>query len=39
MHSDRCGRQKCRAKGGGKEVKVQEFRYRDITNVELEMYD
>jgi hypothetical protein len=30
MHADRCGntrRQKCRAKGNGKEVKIQEFRY------------
>ena len=28
MHTDRCGsthRQKCRAKGNGKEVKIQEF--------------
>ena len=36
MHTDRCGntrRQKCCAKGGGKEVKVQEFMYRDTTNV------
>jgi len=42
MHTDRCGktrRQKCRAKGSGKEVKIQEFRYRDTTNVEPEMYD
>ena len=42
MHTDRRGnnrRQKCRAKGSGKEVKVQEFRYRDTTNVEPEMYD
>ena len=42
MHTDRCGnshRQKCRAKGSGKEVKIQEFRYRDITNVEPEIYD
>jgi hypothetical protein len=34
MHTDRCGntgRQKCRAKGSGKEVKIQEFRYRDTT--------
>ena len=41
MHTDRCGsarRQKCCAKGGGKEVKVQEFMYRDETNVEPEMY-
>jgi hypothetical protein len=38
MHSDRCGntrRQKCRAKGSGKEVKIQQFRYRDTANVEL----
>jgi len=42
MHADRCGnahRQKCCAKGGGKEVKIQEFMYRDTTNVEPEMYD
>jgi hypothetical protein len=26
-------------KGSGKEVKIQEFVYRDITNVEHEMYD
>jgi hypothetical protein len=26
-------------KGSGKEVKIQEFRYRDTTNVETEMYD
>jgi hypothetical protein len=41
MHTDRCGntgRQKCRAKGSGKEVKIQEFRYRDTTNVEPELY-
>ena len=41
MHTDRCGytrRQKCRAKGSGKEVKIQEFIYRDITNVGPEMY-
>ena len=41
MHTDRCGntrRQKCCAKGSGKEVKIQEFRYR-ATNVEPEMYD
>jgi hypothetical protein len=38
----RCGntcRQKRRAKVSGKEVKIQEFRCRDKTNVELEMYD
>ena len=42
MHTDRCGntrRQKCCAKGSGKEVKIQEFMYRVTTNVELEMYD
>ena len=40
MHTNRCGntrRQKCCAKGSGKEVKVQEFMYRDTTNVEPEM--
>jgi hypothetical protein len=38
MHTDRCGnagRQKRRAKGSGKEVKTQQFRYRDTANVEL----
>ena len=42
MHTDRCGntgRQKCCAKGSGEKVKVQEFMYRDKTNVEPEMYD
>jgi len=44
MHTDRRGntrRQKCRAKGSGKEVKIQEFMYRDTstTNVESELYD
>jgi len=42
MHTDRCGntcRQKCCAKGRGKEVKIQEFVYRDTTIVEPEMYD
>jgi len=42
MHTDRCGnthRQKFCAKGSGKEVKIQEFVYRDTTNVEHEMYD
>jgi len=42
MHTDRCGntrRQKCCAKGSGKEFKIQEFRYRGTTNVEPEMYD
>ena len=40
--TDRCGntrRQKCCAKGSGKEVKIQEFVYTDTTNVEPEMYD
>jgi len=42
MNTDRCGntcRQKFCAKGSGKEVKIQEFMYRDTTNVEREMYD
>jgi hypothetical protein len=42
MHTDRCGntrRQKCRAKGSGKEVKIQECRYGDTTNVKPEMCD
>jgi hypothetical protein len=42
MHTDRCGnirRQKCFAKGSGKEVKIEEFMYRDTTNVEPEMYN
>jgi hypothetical protein len=37
MHTDRCGntrRQKCCAKGSGKEVKIQEFVYIDTANVE-----
>jgi hypothetical protein len=41
MHTDRYGntrRQKCRAKGSGKDVKIQKFRYRDTTNVEPKMY-
>jgi len=41
MYTDRCGntrRQKCRAKGSRKKVKIQEFRYRDTVNVEPEMY-
>ena len=41
MYTDRCGNtciQKCRAKGRGKEVKIQQFMYRDTANVELEMY-
>ena len=42
MHTDRRGnthRRKCCAKGSAREVKVQEFMYRDTTNVEPEMYD
>jgi hypothetical protein len=42
MHTDRCSnirRQKCCAKGSGKEVKIHEFMYRDTMNVEPEMYD
>ena len=42
MHADRCDntrRQKCCAKGSGKEVKIQEFMYRDKLNVEPEMHD
>jgi hypothetical protein len=40
IHTHRCGnnrRQKCRAKGSGEEVKIQEFRYRDVMNGEPEM--
>ena len=32
-------REKCCAKGSGKEVKIQEFVYRNKTNVEPEMYE
>jgi hypothetical protein len=42
MLTGRCGntgRQKCCAKGSGKEVKIQGFMYRDTANVEPEMYD
>ena len=42
MHTDRCGntcKQKCCAKASGKEVKIQDFMYRDKANVEPEMYD
>jgi len=42
MHTDVCGntcRQKCRAKGSRREAKIQEFMYRNTTNVEPEMYD
>jgi hypothetical protein len=41
-HTVSCGntrRQNCCARGGGKEVKIPEFRYRYTTNVEPEMYD
>ena len=41
MHTDRCGntcRQKCCAKVSGKQVKIQQFMYRDTANVEPEMY-
>ena len=30
---------KCCAKESGKEIKIQQFVYRDATNVEPEMYD
>ena len=39
MHTDRCGntrRQKCCAKGSGKEVKIQEFMYRDHFGPEVD---
>jgi hypothetical protein len=39
MHTGNTRRQKCRAKGSGKEVKIQELRYRDTTYMEPEMYD
>jgi hypothetical protein len=42
MQPNRCGntrRQKCCAKGNGKEVKILQLGYRDTTNVEPEMYD
>jgi hypothetical protein len=42
IYTDRSGntrREKCRAKGSGREVNIQEFRYRDTTNVEPEMYE
>ena len=38
MYTDRCGNTR-RQKGSGKEVEIQEFMYRDKTNVEPEMYD
>ena len=40
MHTDRCvntRRAKYCAKGRGKEVKIQEFMYRDTRDVEPEM--
>ena len=42
MHTDRCGntcRQNVCANGSRNEVKIQEFVYKDKTNVEPEMYD
>ena len=42
MNTDPCGntcRQKFCAKGSGKEVKIQEFTFRDRANVEPAMYD
>ena len=42
MHTDRCGNtygQKCHAKGSRQEAKIQEYVYRDTTDVEYEMYD
>ena len=42
MNTGRCGntcRQKCCVKGSEKEVKIQEFMYRDTKNVEPVMYD
>ena len=42
MLIDRCDktdRQKSCAKGSGKEAKIREFVYRDITNVGPEIYD
>ena len=42
MHTNRGGnirRKKYCAKESRKEVKIQEFMYRDKTNVEPEMYD
>jgi len=40
MRTDRSGntcRKKCRAKGSGKEAKIQDFMYRDTTNLGPEM--
>jgi len=42
MCTGRCGsahRQKCCAKGNGKEAKIQEFMYRDTMNVGPKMQD
>jgi hypothetical protein len=42
MDTNRCSntrREKCCAKGSGKEVKIQEFRYGFTMNVEPKMYD
>jgi hypothetical protein len=42
MQTDRCGdtcSQKCCENGSENEVEIQEFMYRDRTNVEPEMYD
>ena len=42
MHTSRCGnarRQKYCAKGSGKEVKIQDIRYRATTNVDPDMYN
>jgi hypothetical protein len=39
---DRCGntrRQECHANVSGEKAKIQQFMYRDTTNVEHEMYD
>jgi hypothetical protein len=42
VHADSCGNtrgQKCHAKGSREETKIQEFMWRDTTNVEREMCD
>jgi hypothetical protein len=42
VHTDRrgnTGRQKCCTKGSGKEMKIQQYMYRDTANVGPEMYD
>jgi hypothetical protein len=42
MHTDRWGRntvQECQAKDSRKETKIQEFMFRDTTNVVHEMCD